>query len=79
MTCHGQVGSDSKNGWIMIHTNHPNMDHCDISSKFGWYMSVVTYIELKSGWNHPNLDDLYDPILDEIECVFKSSKIGSFV
>ena len=26
--------------------------------------SVFTYIELKSGWNHPNLDDLYIPILD---------------
>ena len=27
-------------------------------------MSVVTYIEPKSGCYHPNLDDLYDPILD---------------
>ena len=34
-------------------------------------MSVVTYIKV---------DDLYDPILDDSECVFfKSSKIGSFV
>ena len=39
-------------------------------------MSVVTYIELKS---HPNLDDLYDPILDESECVSKSSEAGCFV
>ena len=39
-------------------------------------LSVVTYIELKSD---PNLDDLYDPILDESERVPKSSKIGSYV
>ena len=36
-------------------------------------MFVVTYIELKSGYNHPNLVDLYDPILDESECVSESS------
>jgi len=42
-------------------------------------MFVVTYIELKSAWNHPNLDDLCDPILDESECVSKSSEIRCFV
>ena len=43
---------------------HPNLE--DI-------LFVVTYIELKSGYNHPNLVDLYDPILDESECVSESS------
>ena len=36
-------------------------------------MSVVAYIELKS--NHPNLDDLYDPILDESDCVLSHPKL----
>ena len=39
-------------------------------------MSVVAYIELKSGRNHPKLDDLYDPLLDDSEHAFKSSETG---
>ena len=35
-------------------------------------MSVVAHIELKSGKNHPNLDDLYDPLLDNSEHACKS-------
>jgi len=42
-------------------------------------MSVVTYIELKSGRNHPNLDDLHDSLLEDSEHACKSSKGGSFV
>ena len=50
---------------------------CEILSIFGWYLSAShIYRELKIGWNHPCLDDLYHPNLDDF-C--KSSESGCFV
>ena len=72
-TVHTDVGSASKNVWFVIHTNHPNVIMICQLSKLGWYiMSVVAYIELKSGWNHLKLDVLYAPLLDD----YASSNFG---
>ena len=44
-----------------------------------WMIYVCCYLYRTEKWmNHPNLDDLYDPILDESEHLSKSSEIGCF-
>ena len=84
-----QVGSDSKNRWFVIHTNHPNVDDLSIM----WYIVQIwmIYVCCCLIWmfciihfwmilsmlvNHLKLDVLYNPLLYDSEHACKSSKGG---